>query len=415
MDVSRMELTAPAGSFAALAAAIRAGADSVYFGVGELNMRARGARNFEPAELRKVARICRWCGLRSYLALNTIVYDEEMSAVRGLCEAAKAAGVSAVIAGDIAVMQCARDLGLPVHVSVQANVSNLAAVRFYAQFADVIVLARELTLDQVSRICRAIREEGIRGPSGEQVRIELFVHGALCVGVSGLCHMSLATVNTSGNRGVCQQPCRRRYRVVDDETGAELALDNEFVMSPKDICLIQHLDRLVASGASVLKIEGRGRTADYVGTVTRVYREALTALNEDRYDPTATEEWLADLRSVFNRGFWMGGYYLGKRLDAWAETQNSQATTRREQLGVVTNYFAKAGIMEFKLWLERLDVGDELLVEGSTTGALHFALAGMYADDRPADTAAHGAVITTPTPARVRRNDKVFRVVARQA
>ena len=405
---SSIEIMAPAGSYAALAAAIRSGAGSIYFGVDKLNMRSRAASPFSVRDLRRIARICRWCGVRSYLALNTLIYDEDIPLMEELCQAALASGITAVIATDISTIRYAHSIGLEVHMSVQANVANVDAVRFYAQFADVVVLARELTLEQITHICTAVRKQHICGPSGQPVQIEIFVHGALCVAVSGKCYMSLSQYNSSANRGACLQNCRRKYHITDDETGDELVIDNQFVMSPRDLCTIAHLDLLVPSGVSVLKIEGRGRTPDYVATVVRVYKEALAALQNDTYTPEAIEEWVRQLRTVYNRGFWMGGYYCGNKLGEWSAASHSQATIQRDQIGVVSNYFSKISVVEFQLKIPVLAPGDELLIEGPTSGALHFTVTDLHVNGHPAPEAHKDDWVTLHVPQRVRRQDKVF-------
>ncbi len=409
---SPIELMAPAGSQAALTAAITGGADSVYFGVGKLNMRARSA-DFSADDLPKIAMRCHEAGIKSYLALNTIVYDNEMEEMRSLCDAAKAAGVSAVIATDIATIEYARSIGLEVHISVQANVANFQALTFFARTADTVVLARELTLDQISTLWKKVQEHDLRGPSGELVRLELFGHGALCVAVSGKCYMSLAQYNTSANRGACFQTCRRAYRVTDEETGDELVIDNKYVMSPKDLCTVQYLDQIANAGISVLKIEGRARTADYVAMTTRVYREALDALAAGTYDPNRCDEWIADLSKVFNRGFWHGGYYCGKPLGEWAGRSHSQATEARDEVGVVSNFFNNLGVAEFTLIKHTLSPGDSLLVEGPTTGAVRFTAENLHVAGKPVDAATPGDLVTLALPAKARRQDKVFRLTSR--
>lgn len=408
----KFELMSPAGSEAALASAIRAGADSVYFGIGKLNMRARSA-DLTPEDLPKIARLCRTAGVKSYLALNTIVYDGEMEEMHALCDAAKAAGVSAVIATDIATIEYARSIGLEVHISVQANVTNFQALEFYARYADTVVLARELSLEQISNIWKKVQEKNLRGPSGELIRLELFTHGALCVAVSGKCYMSLAQYNHSANRGACFQPCRRSYRVTDEETGAELVIDNKYVMSPKDICTIQYLDKITAAGISVLKIEGRGRSADYVEVTTRVYREALDALAAGTYTPEKFEPWIAELGKGFNRGFWHGGYYCGKPLDEWAGAADSQATEQRDEIGVLSNFYSKSGIAEFTLRRYSIKTGDSLLIEGPTTGALRFEVNGLRVNGEPEDEAQPNDIVTLSLPRKARRQDKVFLITPR--
>ncbi len=403
-----MELMAPAGSYESLSAAIRAGADSVYFGVDKLNMRSRAASPFHLGDLRRIARICRWCGVKSYLALNVIVYDDELEMIPEICDAAKAANIDAVIASDIAAIEYAHSIGLEVHISVQANISNIAAVRFYARYADVMVLARELEIEQIEAIATAIREENICGPKGELVQIELFTHGALCMAISGKCYMSLGCYNQSANRGACFQNCRRAYRLVDVETGDELEVQNRYIMSPKDLCTIQHLDRLADAGVTVFKLEGRARTAQYVDTVTRAYRKALDAVEAGAYKSEDFDPMEAGLAEVFNRGFWDGGYYLGNKMGEWAASGHSQATKKRIQLGVVSNYFAKIGVIEFTLWQQELLPRSDILIEGPTTGAIETVAETLRVDGQPADKAVKGDKVTFALPAKARRQDKVF-------
>lgn len=409
----KIELMAPAGSQAALSAAIEAGADSVYFGVGKLNMRARSA-DFGPDDLPGIAQKCRDSGVKSYLALNTLVYDDELEEMHALCDAAKTAGVSAVIATDIATIEYARSIGLEVHISVQANVANFQALEFYSRYADTVVLARELTLEQISNIWKKVQENDVRGPSGELVRLELFGHGALCVAVSGKCYMSLAQNGHSANRGACLQTCRRKYRVTDEETGEELVIENKHVMSPKDLCTIEYLDKISDAGISVLKLEGRARTADYVGVTTRVYREALDALAEGTYDPEACQPWIDELSKVFNRGFWHGGYYCGNPLGQWSGNSHSQATETRDQIGVISNFFQKPNVAEFTLIKHPLKPGDQLVVEGPTTGALRFEADNLHIDGKPAQSAKPGDVVTLTLPKKARRQDKVFLLTPRE-
>jgi len=407
-EPSKLELMSPAGSYAALSAAIRAGADSVYFGVDKLNMRSRAASPFGLGDLRRIARICRWCGVRSYLALNVIVYDDELETVREICDAAKAARVDAVIASDISAIEYARSIGLEVHISVQANISNVGAVRFFARYADVMVLARELTLEQISAIGSAIREENITGPSGKLIQIELFVHGALCVAISGKCYMSLGCYNQSANRGSCFQNCRRAYRLIDVETGDELEVQNQYIMSPKDLCTLPHLDKLAEAGVAVYKLEGRARTAQYVHTVTKAYKAGLLAIEEERFKAENFQPLEAGLASVFNRGFWDGGYYCGEKMGEWAASGHSQATHKRIELGVVSNFFAKIGVVEFTLWQQELLAGCELLVEGPTTGAVQTVAETLRVDGQSTDRAVKGDKVTIALPEKARRQDKVF-------
>jgi putative protease len=405
---SRFELMAPAGSYDALSAAIRAGADSVYFGIDKLNMRSRAASPFHLGDLRRIARICRWCGVKSYLALNVIIYDDELETVHEICDAAKAARVDAIIASDISVIEYARSIDLEVHISVQTNITNMAAVRFYARYADVMVLARELTLEQITAIRNTIREESITGPKGELVQIELFAHGALCVAIAGKCYMSIGCYNQSANRGACFQNCRRAYRLVDVETGDELEVQNQYIMSPKDLCTIQYLDKLAAAGVKVFKLEGRARTAQYVGTVTKAYRTALDAVEDGSFDSGKIKLLEAGLATVFNRGFWDGGYYCGEKMGEWAASGHSQATRKRIQLGVVSNYFTKIGVVEFILWQQELIPGSEILIEGPTTGVVETIVEKIRVGGQPADKAVKGDKVTFALPAKARCQDKVF-------
>ncbi|MDZ8117766.1 peptidase U32 family protein [Pontiella agarivorans] len=405
---SRFELMAPAGSYASLAAAIRGGADSVYFGVDQLNMRSRAASPFTLDDLRRIARICRWCGVKSYLALNVIVYDEELEIMRTLCDAAKAANLSAIIASDISAIEYAHSIGLEVHISVQANISNIGAVKFFARYADVMVLARELTLAQIAAIRNGIIKDDVRGPGGEPVQLELFAHGALCVAISGKCYMSLGCYNQSANRGSCFQNCRRAYRLVDVDTGDELEVQNRYIMSPKDLCTLPHLDKLAEAGVTVFKLEGRARTAQYVSTVTKAYRRGLDAVEDGTFEPEHFQPLEAGLAEVFNRGFWDGGYYCGEKMGEWAASGHSQATHKRVEQGLVTNYFAKIGIAEFRLWQHELKPGCEILIEGPTTGAVQFNLNELRVDGKPADRAVKNDMVTFRVPEKVRRNDKVF-------
>ncbi|MDD5699309.1 MAG: U32 family peptidase [Victivallaceae bacterium] len=412
--MEKVEIMAPAGSFESLAAALRAGADSVYFGVGRLNMRSRATVNFRTDDLPKIVRLCRRAGVKAYLTLNIIVYDSELAEVRELCAAAKSAGVDAVIASDPAVIACAAGMNLPVHVSVQANISNVEAVRFYARFAEVLVLARELKLPQIAAITGAINREKITGPNGELVRIEVFAHGALCVSVSGKCYMSLAIYNSSANRGTCFQNCRRRYRVSDEDTGEELIIDNKYVMSPKDLCTIEFLDRILDSGVTVLKLEGRGRSADYVQTVTEIYREAVDAWLAGEYTAAQKAVWLERLRTAFNRGFWYGGYYLGEPLGDWCGCGGSQAKFRKVQLGRVNKYFNKIRVAELSIEAGDLAVGQQLMVTGPTTGALRFEAGEIRLDGKNVGIAPKGSIISVPVPGKVRKNDLLFSLVERR-
>lgn len=412
--MKKIEIMAPAGSFESLAAALRAGADSVYFGVGKLNMRSRATSNFQINDLPKIVRLCRKAGAKAYLTLNIIVYDDELAETRAVCDAAKAAGVDAVIAADIAVINYAGRIDLPVHISVQANISNIESVRFFAQFADVLVLARELTLPQITEIISTIETENITGPNGELIRIEIFAHGALCVSVSGKCYMSLAVYNSSANRGACFQNCRRRYRVIDEETGEELVIDNKYVMSPKDICTVEFLDRILESGVAVLKLEGRGRSADYVQTITEVYREAVDAWQAGEYAPAKTAKWLERLETVFNRGFWSGGYYLGEPLGEWCGAGGSQAKLHKVQIGRVNKYFNKIKVAELSVEAADLMVGQQLMVTGPTTGAVRFEVSEIRLNGKNVNSAPKGSVVSVPVEQKVRKNDILFLLVERR-
>ena len=404
-----VKLLSPAGSFESLSAALENGAHAVYLGVGKLNMRSRGAVNFTVDDLPEVTQKCHARGVEVWMTLNTVVFDDEIEQVKCLCDAAKNAGVDAVIAADTAVLEIAKAAGLSIHLSVQANIANLEAVRFYARYADVMVLARELSLEQISRICKGIREEHITGPSGELVKIEVFVHGALCVAVSGKCYMSLAAFNTSANRGDCYQVCRRAFTVRDAVNGNELEIDNHYVMSPKDLCTIEILPRLLDAGVSVLKIEGRGRSADYVAAATKVYREALELWQKNTPpDEALLEKWKQRLGGVFNRGFWQGGYYLGEKCGEWAASAENKATRKKVLCGRVVNYFAKPKIVQVQLTGAGIKNGDTFLITGPTTGAVEGVIDSLHIDGIPAEQAEKGSEITFPFDTVVRKNDSFY-------
>lgn len=412
--VSTPQLLAPAGSFESLEAALRNGADAVYFGVGKLNMRSNATVNFSADDLPELSFRCHSRGAKAYLALNTILYDSELEEARELCRKAKEAGIDALIVSDPAVMRMANAEKLPVHLSVQANIANLETVRFYAQFADVAVLARELNLEQIAYLCRKIREEGIRGPSGRLFQVEIFIHGALCVAVSGKCYMSLAAYNSSANRGACFQNCRRAYTVRDTETGTEFTIDNEYVMSPRDLCTLEFFDRILASGVSILKIEGRGRSADYVAHVVRAYRSALDRwLEGGSLSAEELRKWEEDLASVFNRGFWKGGYYLGNKLGEWAGCGDSQATVRKEFLGKIVNFYRKISVAELRITSGKLRTGEKILVTGETTGAEELTVEELLLDGRSIAEAEKGMTVTFRSPVRFRVGDKVYLLTKR--
>lgn len=413
-EVSTPQLLAPAGSFESLEAALRNGADAVYFGVGKLNMRSNATVNFSADDLPELSFRCHSRGAKAYLALNTILYDSELEEARELCRKAKEAGIDALIVSDPAVMRMANAEKLPVHLSVQANIANLETVRFYAQFADVAVLARELNLEQIAYLCRKIREEGIRGPSGRLFQVEIFIHGALCVAVSGKCYMSLAAYNSSANRGACFQNCRRAYTVRDTETGTEFTIDNEYVMSPRDLCTLEFFDRILASGVSILKIEGRGRSADYVAHVVRAYRSALDRwLEGGSLSAEELRKWEEDLASVFNRGFWKGGYYLGNKLGEWAGCGDSQATVRKEFLGKIVNFYRKISVAELRITSGKLRTGEKILVTGETTGAEELTVDELLLDGRSIAEAEKGMTVTFRSPIRFRVGDKVYLLTKR--
>ena len=410
----KIEIMAPAGNFETLNAAIKAGAGSVYFGVGQLNMRARAANNFTIEDLSEIVKICKESGVKSYLALNVVVYDSEIELVKEICDAAKAAGVSAVIATDFSVIKYARSIGLPVHASVQANVSNVESVKFFAEYCDVIVLARELSLDQVEGICSAVVAQGIKGPSGNLVKIECFVHGALCVSVSGKCYMSLATYAHSANRGDCLQNCRRKYKVVDDETGDELVVENGYVMSPKDLCTISIVDKLIDAGVSVFKIEGRGRKADYVYTTVLCYKEAIDAVENEDYDSKLVAGWISRLEGVYNRGFWQDGYYLGKKLGEWSGVYGSKAKTEKVYLGKCLNYYVDKNIVLFKLESAGFSKGDKLIITGPTTGYVELVVDKFMVKDKFVESCKKGDEVTVEINEKIRVNDKLLLVRSRK-
>ncbi|HJO92149.1 MAG TPA: U32 family peptidase [Victivallales bacterium] len=408
---SKVEVLSPAGSFESLYSAINAGADSVYFGAGNLNMRSRSSYNFSIKDIEKVVQICNKNNVNSYLALNTVIYDDELIESEKILYSAKYAGVTAVIASDMAVIMKAHSMGLSVHISVQANISNIGSVRFFAQYANVMVMARELSLKQIKDIAdtvNGVNGNPILGPNGNPVRIEVFTHGALCVSVSGKCYMSLAQYNTSANRGACYQNCRRSYRVIDETDGSELVIDNKYVMSPKDICLIRYLDRILEAGVSILKLEGRGRAPDYVHTVTKVYREAVDSISKNQYTKENIDNWEKELSSVFNRGFWHGGYYMGKALDMWSDQPDNKAAKKKTRIGIITNFFSKINIAEITLKEGNISVGDEILIIGSTTGTEKLTVKEIRLEDKKVNEAGKGDIVSIPVERRVRRNDQVY-------
>ncbi len=406
-----IEIMAPAGSWESLAAAIQAGADSVYFGVEKLNMRSKSSSNFTTQDLRKIVSICRENNIKSYLTVNTILYDNDMNLMREVIQVAKESEVSAVIASDVAAMMFANSIGVEVHLSTQLNITNVESLKFYAQFADVVVLARELNMDQVAGIYQHIVEEEIRGKKGELIRIEMFCHGALCMAVSGKCYLSLHEKNLSANRGECNQICRRAYVVKDKDSEIELEIDNEYIMSPKDLKTIGFLNRMLDSGVRVLKIEGRARGPEYVKTVVSCYREAVESYLDGTFTLEKIEGWNERLNKVFNRGFW-NGYYLGQRLGEWSSNYGSEATHKKMYIGKVTNYYAKIGVAEILIEAQHLSIGDEILITGETTGAYEDLVEEIRVELKPVEKAVKGEYLSLKTTDIVRRNDKVYKIVA---
>lgn len=405
-----IEIMSPAGSYESLMAAIQGGAGAVYFGAGQLNMRARSSSNFSPDDIRKIVQTCHENGVKSYLTLNTVLYDEELAVMQTMVDTAKESGITAIIASDISVMEYARQVGVEVHVSTQCNITNIAAVKFYSRYADVMVLARELNINQMAAITNAIKDQNICGPSGNLVQIEVFVHGALCMAVSGKCYISLDNFNASANRGACMQPCRRAYTVKDADQQIELEVDNKYIMSPKDLMTIPILDRILDAGVTVLKIEGRGRSAEYVKTVTRTYKEAVQAWKEGNFTKESVDMWTAQLEKVYNRGFW-SGYYFGEHTGQWSERYGSQATKKKVYLGKVVNYFNNIQVAEIKIESHSLRQGDEILIIGPTTGVYESTVKEIRVDLKPANVTYKGENCSLPVKETLRRGDKVYLVV----
>ena len=405
------EIMAPVGSREALAAALQAGADSIYFGIEALNMRAHSANHFTIRDLHEIAETCANHGVKSYLTVNTIIYDTDLELMQQICRAAKEANISAVIASDVAVLSYCQEIGQEVHLSTQLNISNVEALRFYARFADVAVLARELNLEQVAHIHRAIEEEQICGPSGKPIRLEMFCHGALCMAVSGKCYLSLQNLGRSANRGECMQVCRRSFTVTDRETGMELDVDNKYIMSPKDLKTIGFMDKMVEAGVSVFKIEGRARAAEYVYTVVKCYKEALRAVLDGTFSPERVAEWNKQLATVFNRGFW-DGYYLGQKMGEWSKVYGSQATERKQYIGKGQKYFSRLGVGEFLLEAGGFQVGDKLLIVGPTTGAHYVTATDIHGDHGPVQKAEKGMRVSIPVPEKTRPSDKLYLIVS---
>jgi len=410
MERREVEIMAPVGSYESLMAAIQGGAGSIYFGVENLNMRSRSSNNFNLDDLRKIVQIATENRVKTYLTMNVEIFDGELDKMHSVLEAAKEAGVNAVIAADISVIQYARSINLEVHISTQVNITNIEAVKFYSNFADVVVLAREMNLGRVWEISNQIKELDVRGPNGELVKIEMFAHGALCMAISGKCYLSLHEMNSSANRGACLQTCRRAYTVTDRETGAELEIDNEYIMSPKDLKTIHFLNKILDAGVSVLKIEGRARSAEYVKTVVQCYREAVEAYFDESFTEDKIADWDARLSTVFNRGFW-DGYYLGQRLGEWSHNYGSRATKRKLYIGKVSNYFKKIGIAELKLETNNLKVGDEIIITGPTTGVFQGKVEEIRFELQPVEEGLKGQRISVPIETIVRRADKLFKLI----
>ena len=405
-----IELMAPVGSYESLQAAIQGGADAVYFGVDKLNMRSRSSKNFTATDLKKIVGIAANRKIKTYLTLNTVMYDSDLDLMRNIVDEAKVSGVDAIIASDPAVFDYVQQQELPVHLSTQANVSNIESVRYYSRIADVIVLARELTLDQVKEISEAIQKEQIKGPSGNLVQLEMFIHGALCMAISGKCYLSLHQTNYSANRGACLQICRRSYTVKDTDTGDELEIENEHIMSPKDLLTIHFLDKILDTGVTVLKIEGRARSPEYVSTVCQCYSEAIDSILTGTYSKEKVESWIERLKAVFNRGFW-DGYYLGQRLGEWSDRYGSRATRRKIYIGKGVNYFRKAKVAEFLIETKTLKKGDRILITGPTTGVIESVVDEIRVDDNPVLEANKGTRITISLPTVIRASDKLYKLI----
>lgn len=409
-ESGKIELMCPAGNFESLQAALDNGADSIYFGVEQLNMRARSSVNFTLDDLEEISKRCSQKGVRTYLTLNTIIYDHDLSIIKTVLDRAKSASITAVIAMDQAVIAYARQIGMEIHISTQINITNIETVKFYSLFADTMVLSRELSLSQVKKITSQINKEQIKGPGGKLVEIEIFGHGALCMAVSGKCYLSLHSHNSSANRGACKQNCRKKYTVIDQESGFEIEIDNEYMMSPKDLCTIDFLDQVIDSGVKVLKIEGRGRAPEYVATVTKCYREAIDAIASGSFTKEAVAEWMKKLETVYNRGFW-SGYYLGQKLGEWSDNPGSNATQKKVYIGKGRHFYPKTKIGEFEIEAYSLNIGDKILIQGPTTGSQEAEVSSMMVDDIPAQEAKKGDILTLPIGFKIRPSDKLYKVV----
>lgn len=409
MTASDIEIMSPVGSYESLMAAIQGGANSVYFGIGHLNMRSKSSKNFTLDDLKEISSIAQKNNLRTYITLNTVIYDEELDEMKKIVDAAKENKITAIIASDQSVIQYANEAGMEVHMSTQTNITNISAVKFWSNFADVMVTARELNLGQVKEITQEIEKQQIKGPSGNLVQIEVFAHGALCMAVSGKCYLSLDNLNSSANRGACLQQCRRPYHVTDDD-GIELLVDNEYIMSPKDLKTLDFLDKILDAGVRVLKIEGRGRSADYVKTVTQVYREAANAYFEGTFTKDKLATWNAQLATVYNRGFW-DGYYLGRKIGEWTQQYGSQATKKKVYVGKVTNYFSKLGVAEIKMETHDLNLGEEIKILGPTTGVVEEVVKEIRVELKTVDKTVKGEDCSIPVKELVRRGDKVYKIM----
>lgn len=410
MDIQEYEIMAPVGSRESLAAAIQAGAGSIYFGIGQLNMRSHSANHFTIEDLKEIAETCNERGIKTYLTVNTVIYGEDINAMREIIDAAKAANITAVIVSDVAVMVYCRQVGMEVHLSTQLNISNIEALKFYAQFADVAVLARELNMEQVAEIYRQIEEQDIRGPRGELVRIEMFCHGAFCMAISGKCYMSLHDSNRSANRGQCTQICRRSYTVTDNETGNQLEIDNKYIMSPKDLKTIRFIDKMMKAGVRVFKIEGRARGPEYVYEVVTCYKEAIQSVLEGTYTEEKKDKWDERLSTVFNRGFW-DGYYQGQRLGEWTKNYGNKATEKKVLVGKVMKYFSKLGVAEIAVEASEIEKDQNMLITGPTTGIMKFDASEIRYDLKPIEKAEKGWRVSVPVPDKVRPNDKVYKLL----
>ena len=404
------EIMAPVGSFESLAAAIQGGADSVYFGIEGLNMRSRSANNFTTEDLHEIASICKKHQIKTYLTVNTIIYDTDLSRMREIIDTAKKAQLSAIIAADVAAMHYANQIGVEVHLSTQLNITNIESLKFYAQFADVVVLARELNLEQVKNIHEQIIEQEIKGPKGQLIRIEMFAHGALCMAVSGKCYLSLHEMSSSANRGACNQICRRGYIVKDKESDIELEIDNQYIMSPKDLKTIHFMNKMLDAGVQVFKLEGRARGPEYVRIVSECYKEAIVAYCENQFTEEKISNWEERLKTVFNRGFW-DGYYLGQRLGEWSSKYGNEATEKKMYIGKVIKYFSKLGVAEFLIETQNLQLGDKVLITGPTTGALFSEADEIRVDLKPVNEAVRGERFSMKVSEKVRPSDKLFKLI----